>query len=392
MDQPAGLYTATLDIKDAATGKHIKTAKVYVNVWDFSLSEETALKSAININAWPIYVKYQNAGMNDLSQDELYEIYFDFMLENRMSPYTLPYAVGDSRAEKYLNNPRLTSFAINKKNSNEAGVYELMKDHPEWLDKGYFYYVDEPTNMELLNRLAENGNRLSGTFPGYNQISPFFTNLQIDENTDQIEFMKPYLDIWCTKVFAFTPRDKYMVSGTQYMTTRAQDAKFGTFAERMAALRAEGDELWLYFCWEPAQPYANWLALGDGTEPIVSIWQCAMTNATGVLYWDATYWTADPYNDLTPLIGATSHGDGVLLYSGAQLGIYEPISSHRLENIRMGIQDYQLLTMLEELVGKEAADEMVAMVTTDVVTYTDNDDYLKAVRVMLLEKVAEALN
>ena len=79
-------------------------------------------------------------------------------------------------------------------------------------------------------------------------------------------------------------------------------------------------------------------------------------------------------------------------YSGAQLGIYEPISSHRLENIRMGIQDYQLLTMLEELVGKEAADEMVAMVTTDVVTYTDNDDYLKAVRVMLLEKVAEALN
>ena len=77
--------------------------------------------------------------------------------------------------------------------------------------------------------------------------------------------------------------------------------------------------------------------------------------------------------------------------SGAQVGIYEPISSHRLENVRMGIQDYQLLTMLEELVGAEAADEMVAMVTTDVVTYTSDDDYLKAVRVMLLEKVAEAM-
>jgi hypothetical protein len=79
-------------------------------------------------------------------------------------------------------------------------------------------------------------------------------------------------------------------------------------------------------------------------------------------------------NDLTPLVGATSHGDGVLMYSGAPLGIYEPISSHRLENVRMGIQDYQLLTMLEELVGAEAADEMVAMVTTDVVTYTSDDD------------------
>jgi hypothetical protein len=94
---------------------------------------------------------------------------------------------------------------------------------------------------------------------------------------------------------------------------------------------------------------------------------------------------------LTPLVGVASHGDGVLLYNGALIGSYEPISSHRLENLRNGIQDYQLLTMLEELVGQTAADEMVAMVTTDVVTYTNDDDYLKAVRVLLFEKVAEAM-
>jgi hypothetical protein len=182
-----------------------------------------------------------------------------------------------------------------------------------------------------------------------------------------------------------------MIGGTQFMTTAAQDEKYGTFAERINALKAQGHELWLYVCWEPAQPYVNWLALGDGTEPIVSIWQCKMTDATGMLYWDAAYWSDDnPMNTLKPLIGATAHGDGILLYSGALVGIYEPISSIRLENIRNGIQDYQLLTMLEELVGEEAADEMVAMVTTDVITYTNDDDYLKAVRVMLLEKVAEA--
>ena len=116
-----------------------------------------------------------------------------------------------------------------------------------------------------------------------------------------------------------------------------------------------------------------------------------MTDSVGMLYWDSTYWTSDPMNDLTPLVGVASHGDGVLMYSGALIGSYEPISSHRLENIRNGIQDYQLLTMLEELVGPEAADEMVAIVTTDVVTYTSDDDYLKAVRVMLFEKVAEAM-
>ena len=389
-NQPAGLYSATLNITDAATGKVVKTATVYVNVYGFSLSDETALRTAIGMGDWPIVASYQNKGMTDVEYWDLYKIYYDFLLENRLCAYRLPYRLDDSRVEEYLNNPRVNSFVINKISDNEAQAHEILSRNESWLKKGFYYYVDEPTNQGLLDNLAAAGNRLSGTFPGYRQVSPFFTNMNVGEG-DQIEFMKDYVNIWCTKPFAFTPRDKAIIAGTQFMTTSAQDAKYGTFAERMAALAREGHETWLYVCWEPGQPYANWLALGDGTEPVVSIWQCKMTDSVGFLYWDCAYWTADPMNDLTPLVGAASHGDGVLLYSGAAIGSYEPISSHRLENVRMGIQDYQLLTMLEELVGAEAADEMVAMVTTDVVTYTSDDDYLKAVRVLLLEKVAEAL-
>ena len=389
-NQPAGLYSATLNITDAATGKVVKTATVYVNVYGFSLSDETALRTAIGMGDWPIAASYQNKGMTDVEYWDLYKIYYDFLLENRLCAYRLPYNLTDSRATEYLNNPRVNSFVINKISDNEAQAHEILSRNESWLKKGFYYYVDEPTNQGLLDNLAAAGNRLSGTFPGYRQVSPFFTNMNVGEG-DQIEFMKDYVNIWCTKPFAFTPRDKAIIAGTQFMTTSAQDAKYGTFAERMAALAREGHETWLYVCWEPGQPYANWLALGDGTEPVVSVWQCKMTDSVGFLYWDCAYWTADPMNDLTPLVGAASHGDGVLLYSGAAIGSYEPISSHRLENVRMGIQDYQLLTMLEELVGAEAADEMVAMVTTDVVTYTSDDDYLKAVRVLLLEKVAEAM-
>ena len=391
IDQPAGLYSATLNITDAASGKVVKTATVYVLVYGFSLSEETALRTAIGMGDWNIVSSYWNKDMKDVEYWDLYKIYYDFLLENRLCAYRLPYNLTDSRVAEYLNNPRVTSFVINKISENESEAYGILSQNSGWMKKGFYYYVDEPTTQTLLNNLAAAGDRLSGTFPGYKQVSPFFTNMNM-ENGDQIEFMKNYVNIWCTKPFAFTPRDKAMIAGTQFMTTAAQDEKYGTFAERMAALAKEGHETWLYVCWEPGQPYANWLALGDGTEPVISIWQCKMTDSVGMLYWDSVYWTADPMNDLTPLIGATSHGDGVLLYSGAAIGSYEPISSHRLENVRMGIQDYQLLTMLEELVGAEAADEMVAMVTTDVVTYTSDDDYLKAVRVLLLEKVAEALN
>ena len=391
--EQAGLYTATLNIYDADTGAHIKKANVYVNVWDFSLSEETALKTAIGLNDWNIVLSYQNKGMTDKEYWDLYKIYYDFLLENRLCAYRLPYSIGDSRAEAYLNNPRVTTFAINKSNQDVAGAYQILKNDPRWLEKGYFYYVDEPGDMNKLNELANKGNQLSSIYEGYNQVSPFFVNIQVDADTDQIAFMAPYTNIWCTKPFAFTPRNKYMIPGTQYMTTSAQDEKYGTFEERMKQQMAEGDQLWLYVCWEPGQPYANWLALGDGTEPIVSIWQCAMTGATGFLYWDSAYWANvnSTMSDLTPLIGATAHGDGVLLYSGADIGSYEPISSLRLEAVRLGIQDYQLLTMLQDAESQAKMDEMVAMVTTDVITYTNDDDYLHAVRVLLGEMVGDAL-
>ena len=390
-DQAAGLYSADLTVTDAESGKTVKTAKVYVYVYPFSLSEETALRTAVNLGDWAIVSAYQNRGMNDYEYWDLYKIYYDFLLENRICAYRLPYRLDDGRVADYLNNPRVNSFVINKISDNEAQAHEILKQNEKWLKKGFYYYVDEPTNTGLLNNLAAAGDRLAQTFPGYRQISPFFTNMNLD-GQDQIEFMKSYVNIWCTKPFAFTPRDKAFIAGTQFMTTSAQDEKYGTFAERMAALAKEGHEAWLYVCWEPGQPYVNWLAMGDGTEPLVSVWQCKMTDSVGMLYWDATYWQDEnPMDKLTPLVGVASHGDGVLMYSGALIGSYEPISSHRLENLRNGIQDYQLLTMLEELVGQTAADEMVAMVTTDVVTYTNDDDYLKAVRVLLFEKVAEAM-
>lgn len=389
--EDAGLYSATVNIYDADTGACIKTANVYTYVYGFSLSEKTALKTAFHMSPWVIYNSYSNKGMTELSSEEIYKKYYDFMLENRISCYNLPYTLGDSRVYEYLDNPRVTSFSIKEVNGgDEAGAYALLSQKQEWLDKGYFYYVDEPTNTELLNQLREHGQRLSNTYPGYRMVSPFFTNITVD-GEDQITFMKPYTNIWCTKVFAFTPREKSVISGAQYLTTTLQDSKYGTFQERMAAQVAQGDELWLYFCWEPNQPYANWLATSDGTEAIVSVWQCKMTNATGLLYWGTTYWSADPYNDLQSTVISTVYGDGVLIYSGAEVGSYEAVSSFRLENIRLGIQDYQMLAELEVHSGKQAADQMVAMVTTDVITYTNDDDYLHAVRVLLAKTAEQAI-
>ncbi|MCQ2430064.1 MAG: hypothetical protein MJ192_07020, partial [Clostridia bacterium] len=255
----SGLYTAQLDVKDAETGKHVKTASVYVYVWDFSLGDDTRMATAFGLGSNHIKSTYDRAGMTDMTGQLLYKTYYDFMLENRVSCYTLPYNLTEPEVADYLSNPRVTSYGINWIHvGSEEYANAILSFNPDWMKKGYFYLVDEPTNVTLLNQIKAHGERLSTTFPTYRMLSPFFTNIDLD-SMDEIEFLREYLGIWCTKVNAFTPREFAAVSGTRFMTTAAQDEKYGTFSERMAKEVADGDELWVYYCWEPEQPYCNWM-------------------------------------------------------------------------------------------------------------------------------------
>ncbi len=380
-DEPAGLYTAELQVMDAATGKVIKVATVYTYVWDFSLSDETAMKTAVGLNDYTVYLTYENRGMTEKDYTEIWKTYYDFLLENRLCSYNLPYKLVDGRVWDYLNNPRVTTFKIR---DDAATAYSILEAHPDLQKKAYFYIVDEPTNMTLLNKLKENAEGLETTYPGYRMISPFFTNISVSNGDDQIEFMKNYLSIWNTKIFAFTPRKYASLPGVQYLMNETQEEKYGCFEDRMAEEVAGGDDLWVYFCWEPSEPYVNWLLTGDGTEPLVSVWQCRNTKCTGILYWEVSYWSE---NLKTTPAGVDVWGDGVLLHSGAEYGIYEPVSSLRLENIRNGIQDYQMLSMVEEMAGAEAADELTSLVSVNVLAYTTDDAHLHAARVLLGETV-----
>ena len=144
----------------------------------------------------------------------------------------------------------------------------------------------------------------------------------------------------------------------------------------------DGDELWTYICVNPMEPYVNWQIKNDGTETVVSAWQMKQLGVTGMLYWAVDYWReAYWYQGASWVRGA--YGDGMLIYSGYAFGLPYPIASVRLESIRDGIEDYQMLCMLEEVLGTEAAQDMVSRITTSVVTYADNDDYIHAVRVLL---------
>ena len=97
-DTPSGDYTAELTVLNEA-GQEVKTATVFLHVWDFTLSEDTVCRTAM-------WVDKNRLGGHD------YQTLYDYLLENRVNAYDLPYALSDPAVDEYLDNPRVNSFNI----------------------------------------------------------------------------------------------------------------------------------------------------------------------------------------------------------------------------------------------------------------------------------------
>jgi len=125
------------------------------------------------------------------------------------------------------------------------------------------------------------------------------------------------------------------------------------YRERQAA----GDEVWAYVCCGPGRPYANLFIDFPGVDPRILGWQFYQYRLTGFLYylidlyeyqenWNrvADKWPKRPWNTLS----FKTNSDGILLYPGPDA---TPLASTRLENLRDGIEDYEVLAMLADLTG-----------------------------------------
>jgi len=393
-DSAAGNYTATVTVKNGDST--LASSTVTLTVWDFTLSDETPFDTAIDVSSFGVYSEHK---MPDGDGGELYRIYYDFMLENRISCYNLPYDILSDEVDAYLDDPRVTSFMIggdyNGMNTDPdtiRAIYEKLSKNPEWLDKGYFYYVDEPTEMGKLNQLKAAGEMLEELFPGYQMISPYFFNIDITPAEDQITFMSKYITLWCTKVNAWTPTDA-TGKGVVHMVSREQVEKYGDFASRMAAEVAGGDKSWVYYCWEPDPPYTTFDASRDTIEARIAMWQAMDNDATGLLYFTATEWTGAMWRSLhkTNAGGNIVYGDGILIYPGYRYGVHGPISSLRLETIRDGIEDYMYLDMIKEQVSLEVYNHITDTVSTDVLNWTKDNDLFYANRVAMGNLLETAL-
>ncbi len=406
IDSPAGLYTATVAVTDA-DGKEIKRAEVHAYVWNFALPEETTLKTQMDLSWYNIYVTHQCwAGDDSL----LYKNYYDLLLSNRVCAYSLPYnnandagsvdLYADERILEYLNNPRVVAFnPINWKNHSYTDdtikdAYAFLSQKQEWLDKSYFYIVDEPSNVNDLNRINAAGEQLQRTFPGYKMLSPLHQNYTVsaDCSEDYITYTSESLNVWCYKPFFHTTYEEYCYNrNLTYRSSPGVERVLGNFTDRMLAAQEEGDEVWWYVTRRPQEPE---ITLGMDTESIrhrILFWQQKLYNVDGFLYYLVNDWYGlsedHGLNKKHETNGGNDffdcYGNGVLLYSGVDFGEYGPVSSLRLENVRDGIEDFEYLTMLEAIYGEALTDALIGRLTTSIIAYNTDIDNFTDLRVAL---------
>ena len=119
--------------------------------------------------------------------------------------------------------------------------------------------------------------------------------------------------------------------------------------------------------------------------------------STGFLYWSTTHWQYvenDPWENIAtvPWITNDVYGDGSLIYPGEKYGINGPCGSVRLEACRDGVEDYELISMVEKILGKEASMGFVNRVTTAVDECNRDSSNFDSVRIEMGNALEAALN
>ncbi|MBN2292718.1 MAG: DUF4091 domain-containing protein, partial [Pirellulales bacterium] len=145
-----------------------------------------------------------------------------------------------------------------------------------------------------------------------------------------------------------------------------------------------GERMWWYVCCGPKAPFCTLFIDHPATEFRVWLWQTWKRDVTGILIWHSNYWHSstafpdsyqNPYEDPMGYVRGYStppgtkrfwgNGDGRFMYpplsaavpgrSGKEPIIEPPVSSIRWEMLREGIEDYESLYMLRELLEKNRA-------------------------------------
>ncbi len=376
IDQEPGVYTGemTLDFKSST-----KSVPVSINVVDVTVSAETHAKS-IFLNDWI----YEHGELN--TSADIYEAYANKLIEYRLAPQRVQqeFSFTDKGIKnfvakicEYLVNPRLSNLDIpyatkSQKYSNESDKSHtvidgdvLEKTLDEFIKKCFEQDFNFMKKLTLYNRTLDEAT-FFGKDPEFIKLSCRVFNTTIAKVADELEqdatlgADKPELKAEMVESIRNIP----------HVVTFPYDGKYGDFTtdeyvsvncpmfnymdsetQRDTYRQSEKQpEMWWYGCDVPHYPYVQYHV--DNVDTVncrVLSWMQAEYGIVGNLYWATNdYEVQEDYFETDARRNDSSQNlEGIIFYPGGQYGLEEPIVSLRLEAIRDGMEEYELLVALK---------------------------------------------
>lgn len=368
-DTKPGTYKGniTLSIDSAVTKVNVE-----LTVLDYYLSEENTAKSV-----FPIERDSLIYGEMDNSID-MYKKYVDFLIDYRMAAYLLPFEaknVADyiNVTKEYAADIRVPSYAIPvyyvyNASANDIDVdYDLLEEYimtmakesingdVDLIKKAYLYIgmIDEP--------------EMGGIIPRAQRITKSVKNLKAkcsknilnDASLDQAKRTKVAAEI--LKIDNLVT-NKLIDKLDGYVESWVPLFDDFDSINRREQYQSREDSVWWYGCIGPKNPYPTYHLDDNLISSRILSWMQYDYNIEGNLYWETSLYQKAVINEFTgayerrpinPYKEASRfpdvNGDGFLTYPGAPYGIDGPVASIRMESIRDGLEEYELLQDLEEL-------------------------------------------
>lgn len=357
-DATPGSYRVSVVVH--ADGQPDQRTTVKVTLWETQLQDRPELRTSFQFTPWMLWPLY---GITDPDeQREMTVKYWDFLADHKIQPDQIYTVAGDPSPlppeKKFVPQPveRITYIRDHYGLTQFTAMYLwaglLDPEKPEtwdaqidvWIgqleeamaeyekagvaDKAVVYGFDESTGP-MLDAARHTFARIKERFPDL----PTMTTLRDDTFGEETD-LTDVVDIWVP-----------WIDG--YRKDVADEA------------RAAGERVWWYHAISTHHPQPNWF---NGYPPIDSRMLMGpmshQANVEGVLYYATNRWPIEDRGDqllvddgiLSKWNPGTFHGtagDGSILYPGPD----GPMSSLRLENVRDGLEDYNLMQELQRSIA-----------------------------------------
>ena len=411
---PPGIYTGTLRITQ--NGKLLETLNVELEVYNFSLPEETHLITYMNISKnW--LARFYNKPPDSPEMEKLTQTYYDFLYANRMEPWfndplephvtlsgdKLQVRFDDEKYQYYMNDLKTKRVLL------------------ETIPSGFRRHVkDEPFSKAFNQKLTSYLSQVEAYFEKHGWKDRLVFNSPIDEPNTQEDFEKTRQ--WAKLVHEATDDVPFLSTKTplpskqhpEWGTLRGHVDNFSIHGNSMnnpELLKAileeqqKGGEMTWYISCDQVYPQPNYFIDAPAMDLVMVPWITARYNMDGILYWALNFWsqTPDPWLDAVTFIsgfvcsdGGVLNGEGSVIYPGdhverytGQPNVNGPVSSMRFELLREGLEDYEYLWMLKNLGDQEFADTQLQNMVIDVSAFSRNVDQLYLTRKAMAQRLQE---